>query len=121
MDFSIKDIYHLVLLYSMPDIPQILELLKKEYPSAKYYLNYSTPFELYIAVVLSAQCKDEIVNETTKLLFKMYKTPQDYIHSPNLAQNIRFITFATNKAGFIKKGCQTILDKFNGKDRKSVV
>lgn len=99
----------------MPDVPKILETLKKEYPAAKYYLNFSTPFELYIAVVLSAQCKDEVVNETTKLLFKMYKTPRDYINSPNLAQNIRFVTFANNKAGFIKKGCETIMEKFNGK------
>jgi endonuclease-3 len=99
----------------MPDVPQILELLKKEYPTAKYYLNFSTPFELYIAVVLSAQCKDEIVNETTKLLFRIYKTPKDYINSPNLAQNIRFVTFAQNKAGFIKKGCETIIEKFDGK------
>jgi endonuclease III len=99
----------------MGEIAKILELLKKEYPGAKYYLNYSTPFELYIAVVLSAQCKDEIVNETTKLLFKMYKTPKDFINAPNLAQNIRFITFAQNKAGMIKKGCETIMTKFSGK------
>lgn len=99
----------------MTDVTQVLELLKKEYPNPKYYLNFSTPFELYIAVVLSAQCKDEVVNETTKMLFKIYKTPKDYINAPNLAQNIRFITFANNKAGMIKKGCETILEKFGGK------
>jgi endonuclease-3 len=99
----------------MADVPKIIELLKKEYPGAKYYLNYTTPFELYIAVVLSAQCKDEIVNEATNVLFKLYKTPKDYINSPNLAQNIRFVTFAQNKAGMIKKGCETIMTKFNNK------
>ena len=58
------------------DAPSILAILKKEYPNVKYYLNYTTPFELYIAVVLSAQCKDEVVNETTKMLFKIYKSPK---------------------------------------------
>jgi endonuclease-3 len=99
----------------MADAKEILDILANEYPTAKYYLNYSTPFELYIAVVLSAQCKDEIVNEATKLLFKMYKTPKEYINSPNLAQNIRYITFAQNKAGMIKKGCETIMEKFGNK------
>ncbi len=99
----------------MAETKEIIDILKKEYPDAKYYLNFSTPFELYVAVVLSAQCRDEVVNEATKLLFKMYKSPRDYINSPNLAQNIRFVTFAQNKAGLIKKGCQIIMDNFSGR------
>ncbi len=53
--------------------------LKKLFPDAKCALNYSNPWELLVAVVLSAQCTDKKVNEVTAKLFKKYKTLDDYV------------------------------------------
>ena len=50
------------------------------YPDAKAELNYSNPFELLIATILSAQCTDVQVNKTTAKLFKELKTPEDYLN-----------------------------------------
>ena len=54
---------------------KILEILKKTYPDAKCSLDFSNPFELLVAVVLSAQCTDERVNKTTPAIFEKYNTP----------------------------------------------
>ena len=61
------------------DGKQIVLLLKDFYPDATCSLNFSTPFELVIAVMLSAQCTDERVNKTTPILFSKCKSIQDYI------------------------------------------
>ena len=55
---------------------KILEELSTLYPDAKPALNYKTPYELLVAVILSAQCTDERVNKVTKVLFEKYSTPQ---------------------------------------------
>ena len=55
---------------------EILEILKKYYPDATCSLDFKTPFQILIAVMLSAQCTDERVNKTTPLLFKNYGTPE---------------------------------------------
>ncbi|HOK14419.1 MAG TPA: endonuclease III, partial [Candidatus Kapabacteria bacterium] len=52
---------------------KILDILAKEYPNVKIQLNFSNPFELLIATILSAQCTDERVNKVTPSLFKKYK------------------------------------------------
>ncbi len=49
---------------------KILNLLKQHYPHAKIILNYFTPWELLVAVILSAQCTDVMVNKVTEKLFK---------------------------------------------------
>jgi endonuclease-3 len=54
--------------------------LKKTYPDAKIALNWDTPWNLLVAVILSAQCTDVRVNIITKDLFKKYKRPQDYLN-----------------------------------------
>ena len=64
------------------NIIKIIEILKRTYPDAKCSLDFSTPFELGIAVMLSAQCTDERVNKTTPSIFKNYNTPQDFINMP---------------------------------------
>ena len=51
---------------------EIIEILKKTYPDAKCSLNFTTPFEMLIAVMLSAQCTDERVNKTTPYIFNKY-------------------------------------------------
>ncbi len=96
---------------------KILALLKKEYPEARPELNYSTPFELLVATILSAQCTDERVNIVTKDLFKKYRSPQDYLKvSPEeLEQDIRSTGFYRNKTKSIRGACKLLVEKFAGK------
>ena len=58
------------------DKKQALAILGELYKDAKPALLYSTPYELLVAVILSAQCTDERVNKVTAVLFKEYSTPQ---------------------------------------------
>ena len=60
------------------DVITVINILKNYYPDAKCSLNFSTPFELLVAVMLSAQCTDERVNKTTPNIFKNYSTPEDF-------------------------------------------
>ena len=60
------------------DINTLIAVLRQTYPEAKCSLNFSSPFELVVAVCLSAQCTDERVNLTTPKLFQKYKTIEDY-------------------------------------------
>ena len=60
---------------------EILERLKKLYPDAKIILKYTNPWELLVAVVLSAQCTDVAVNKVTEKLFKRYKTIEEYVYA----------------------------------------
>ena len=96
---------------------KIISILKKEYPNTKYYLDFSNPVELLVAAILSAQCRDTVVNLTTKQLFKKYKTAKDYANaSPDKLENdIKSITFFKNKAKNIKEACRILEEKHNGK------
>ena len=99
------------------NISQVLYILKKEYPNAKYYLNFSNPLEIMVAAILSAQVRDEIVNATTPSLFKKYKTAKDYANAKQfeLEKEISKITFAKNKAKNIIEACKILVEKFKGK------
>ena len=57
---------------------KIIEILQKTYPDATCSLDFTTPFEMVVAVMLSAQCTDERVNKTTPELFSRCKTIEDY-------------------------------------------
>lgn len=95
---------------------ELIEILKKSYPDAKCSLNFKSPFELAIAVMLSAQCTDERVNKTTPYLFKKYKTPKDFIDAP-ISIIDKIITpcgFHHNKSKNIKGMAQIVENKFNG-------
>ncbi len=93
-------------------VGKAISLLKKEYPHAKYYLNFSSPTELLVAAIMSAQVRDEIVNATTGRLFKKYKTVEDF---SKLDENdIKSVTFYKNKAKNIREACKIILKKYNG-------
>jgi endonuclease III len=74
--------------------------LKKTYPVPKTELLYDTPFQLVVAVMLSAQCTDKVVNRVTRPLFKKYKTPQDFAKAKlaTFQKEISSITFFRNKA-----------------------
>lgn len=95
---------------------KIFALLKEHYPKAKIILNYSTPWELLVAVILSAQCTDLRVNIVTEKLFKKYKKIEDYANADikELEQDVRSTGFYHNKAKNIKAAAHIILEKFNG-------
>lgn len=101
---------------------EAIKLLKKEYPHAKYYLNFKTPEELLVAAILSAQCRDEIVNACTKELFRKYRSAKDFANTNlnELINNIKTITFAGNKAKNIKEACKILVEKYNGRVPKSI-
>ena len=60
---------------------EIIETMKKMYPDATCSLDFETPFQMTIAVMLSAQCTDERVNKTTPYLFEKYGTPKEFNNS----------------------------------------
>ncbi len=95
---------------------KILETLKKTYPAPKIALKYSTPFQLLIATILSAQCTDERVNKVTDILFKKYKTVRDFakLNREELEKLIRSTGFYKNKAKNIILCSQELVDKYDG-------
>lgn len=97
-------------------VRHILDTIGELFPDAHCELRHSNPFELTIAVLLSAQCTDETVNKVTLDLFQKYKRPEDYLAVPleELEQDIRRIGLFRNKASNIQKLCQLLLDKFDG-------
>ena len=95
------------------EIVELVENLKTAYPDATCSLDFSTPFELVVAVMLSAQCTDERVNKTTPALFSKYKTPADFANI-ELEQFIHPCGFYQNKAKNIKACAKKIVEDFNG-------
>lgn len=97
-------------------IRHCLDVMGEMFPDAKCELVHSNPFELVIAVVLSAQCTDALVNKVTKDLFKKYKSPEDYVNVPlaELENDIRSIGLFRNKAKNIQKLCKIIIEDYNG-------
>jgi endonuclease III len=93
-----------------------LDKMDEMFPDAHCELVHSNPFELVIAVALSAQCTDVLVNKVTKELFKKYKTPEDYLGVPleELQNDIRSIGLYRNKAKNIQSLCRLLLDEYDG-------
>ncbi len=96
---------------------KIYEILKKEYGEQKPALNFSNPFELLIATILSAQCTDARVNIVTESLFKKYKNPEDYLNAETeeLEKDIFSTGFYRQKAKSIKTCCDVLIKEYNGK------
>ena len=96
-------------------VAKIIELLEKQFPDARIALNYTTPLELLIATILSAQCTDERVNIVTKSLFKKYTSAEDYANADleELEQDVKSTGFYRNKARNIKKCCQLLVERFH--------
>ena len=95
---------------------QILTELERLYPEAKPALQYTTPYELLVAVVLSAQCTDERVNKVTAELFQDYDTPQKMLTltQSQLEKKIYSCGFYRMKAEHILSASKDIIEKFNG-------
>ena len=98
------------------DIIDLVNLLKTSYPDATCSLDFSTPFELVVAVMLSAQCTDERVNKTTPVLFNKCKTIEDFdnIDIKELEDIIYPCGFYKNKAKNIKLCAKQVIENFNG-------
>ena len=99
------------------EVQVVINKLENEYNDAKYYLNFSTPLELFVAAILSAQTKDSVVNSITPQLFSKYKTVKDYANAdPNaLIKYVNKVTFAENKVKHIIEASKIILEKYAGK------
>ncbi len=94
----------------------IIEILKEYYPDATCSLDFTTPFEMVIAVMLSAQCTDERVNKVTPNLFKDYSTPEQ-INDMTIEELEKIIYpcgFYKNKAKNVKAMAKMILEKYKG-------
>lgn len=98
-------------------VQKVIQTLKRQYPNTKYYLNFNTPLELLIAAILSAQCRDEVVNAATPKLFEKYKSAADYANAPReeLISHISDITFAGNKAKHIQAACKILVEQYDAK------
>lgn len=98
------------------DAINMVEILKETYPDATCSLDFKTPFELVIAVMLSAQCTDERVNKTTPYLFEKYPTIESFANCDinELEEIIHPCGFYKNKAKNAKACAQKLLSDFDG-------
>mgnify|MGYP001333923226 FL=1 len=94
----------------------ILDTIAEMFPDAHCELNHRNPFELTIAVLLSAQCTDETVNKVTATLFEKYRKPEDYLAVPleELENDIRRIGLFRNKAANIQKLSRILINRYGG-------
>ena len=95
---------------------EILMILQKTYPEAHCALDYTSPLELLIATILSAQCTDERVNRVTPALFKKYRSVTDYASADldELATDIQSTGFYRQKARSIQRCCAMLLSQYGG-------
>jgi endonuclease-3 len=96
---------------------EIVRTLKKLFPNPHTPLKYSNPWELYVAVALSAQQTDVGVNRVTETLFQKYKTLSDYqkVSLEEFEADIKRINFYKGKAKAIKKAADIVLNEYKGK------
>lgn len=94
----------------------ILPILKRLYPDATCRLNHTSPLELLVATILSAQCTDDRVNIVTQTLFKKYRTAADYarVSQEELEKDIQTTGFFRNKAKSIRGMAATLLAEHGG-------
>ena len=101
---------------------EIVQKLQNMYPDAKCSLDFSTPFEMLIAVCLSAQCTDDRVNLVTPNLFRKYNTPEKIASADvkDIEELIHSCGFFKNKAKNLKAAGRKIIDDFNGEVPKTI-
>ncbi|MEI6022539.1 MAG: endonuclease III [bacterium] len=92
-------------------------VLLKKYKRDKNFLDYTNPFELLIAVILSAQTTDEGVNKITPMLFAKYGTPEKMAKAKieDLQMLVQKVNYNRVKAGYIQKTAKTLSESFGGK------
>ena len=98
-------------------LPTVLSKLGRLYDPPQSFLDFRTPLDLLVAVILSAQCTDAMVNRITKeTLYSKYRTAQDYLAVPRaeLEQDIRRSGHFRSKAKYIQETCAMLLKKHGG-------
>ena len=104
------------------DAINLIEKLKKAHPNAECSLDFTSPFELLIAVILSAQCTDERVNKVTPSIFSKYNTPEDFanIELSKLEELIHPCGFYKTKAKNIKATANILVKQYNSNVPKTM-
>jgi len=97
-------------------IQEFLQRLEQAHPDARLALDFSSPLELLMALILAAQCTDERVNQVTRLLFRKYRTARDYAQAAPevLEEEVRSTGFYRNKARSIRACCRELGERFGG-------
>lgn len=100
----------------------IVTELRRLYPDAKCSLDFTTPLELLVATMLSAQCTDERVNLVTKSLFKKYRSAEDFANAnpEELEQDVKQTGFYRNKAKHIREAARIIVERFGGETPRTM-
>lgn len=95
----------------------IIKRLRKEYPVLKCALNFSNPFQLLVATILSAQSTDLQVNKVTSMLFKKYSTIKDVAEADpdEFRKDVSSVNFYNNKAKNIQATAKMVIENFHGK------
>lgn len=108
--------------FTKDEINEIIKQLSITHANPVCELNFNTPFELLIAVILSAQCTDKRVNEVTKELFKNYNTPVAFANADvgEIEKAIYTCGFYHNKASNIIRCSRSLLERFNGEVPKTI-
>lgn len=96
---------------------RICELLKEHYPDAHCELNFTSPHELLIATILSAQCTDVAVNKATPALFEAFPTPADYAKATpkDIEPYVKSLGFFRNKAKSVHAAMTAVTEDHDGK------
>lgn len=96
---------------------QVFKLLQAEYPNAEPMLHFSNPLELLVATILSAQCTDKQVNKVTQVLFRKYRSVEDFANADltELGKDIYTTGFYHQKAKHIIGSARLILTEFGGR------
>lgn len=99
------------------DVPSLLKNLHQSYPNPRCALTHSSPLELLVATILSAQCTDERVNKVTPALFKRYRTAADYASSDpsEVEKLIHSAGFYRNKTKSIRGMARLVAEKYGDK------
>lgn len=100
----------------MSDTQQILARLALDFPNAASELHFDSPYQLLVAVILSAQCTDKRVNQVTPALFEAASTPMQMAALPlsRIEELIHSCGFYHSKATYLKEMSQDLIDRFNG-------
>jgi endonuclease-3 len=95
---------------------RVIDGLKQAYPDARCELDFTNALEALVSTILAAQCTDARVNMVTPSLFKKYRTPQDYLNTPDkaLQDEIRTTGFFNNKTKSIKNAARMLIEQFGG-------
>ncbi|NIO12246.1 MAG: endonuclease III [Deltaproteobacteria bacterium] len=98
-------------------VAKVIQVLNRAHPDAKLDLDFSTPLELLVALILAAQARDDLVNQVTAELFPRFRRAKDYANLPleQLENQIRKINFYRKKARMIQNCCNEIEKRFAGK------